>query len=56
MTEVTRYGDITQTTTRCFAEQGIERWTTVNADESGEDAETITQKRSRLEVLGKMLE
>ncbi len=35
MTEVTRYGDTTQRTESCFAEDGVEVWSTVNLDASG---------------------
>jgi hypothetical protein len=35
MTVVTRYGDVTQTTTSSFVADGVESWTSVNTDSSG---------------------
>ena len=40
MTEVTRYGEMTQTNTSSFARDGVEEWTMVN---TGSDGSVISE-------------
>ena len=47
MTEVTHYGDVTQTTTSRFTEDGVEEWTQVNKDGSGNVISALQGRNTR---------
>ena len=47
MTENTPYGDIIQTTKRCFAIDGQEEWTLVNTDQSGRIVSEMRGRNTR---------
>ena len=47
MTDVTRYGDITQTTRSRFTEDGVEEWTQVNTNATGEVVSEMQGRNTR---------